>query len=313
MGIKKRGPGAEEKRAGPQPPPDVAPEAADLPTRTPMYKANRADRYLRQAKIKEIGEKTGAQILCYVSGRDAQIDRDDTIGFVDLLHNVRRGQNIDLFLHTRGGDLDAAEKLIELVQTAVGTARLRVIVPDMAKSAGTLMALGADVIVMSDSSELGTIDPQIALNDGRGNRIAHSVLNYLDAYAEHARALRENPEDPVARIMLEQIDPATLSKFEAIRDRARNLAEDLLRLKGKNFTQIASDLMDRRRWPSHGQMIKWEDANQIGLTVEYLPQTDPLWHEYWDLYCLLRLAVKDNEKIFESNYASLILPDPPPM
>src|SRR6516165_7098225 len=116
MGIKKRGPGAEEKRAGPQPPPDVAPEAADLPTRTPMYKANRADRYLRQAKIKEIGEKTGAQILCYVSGRDAQIDRDDTIGFVDLLHNVRRGQNIDLFLHTRGGDLDAAEKLIELVQ-----------------------------------------------------------------------------------------------------------------------------------------------------------------------------------------------------
>ena len=50
-----------------------------------------------------------------------------------------------------------------------------------------------------------------------------------------------------------------------------------------------------------------------GRDLEYLPQTDPLWHEYWDLYCLLRLAVKDNEKIFESNYASLILPDPPPM
>jgi ClpP class serine protease len=272
-----------------------------------MYKAERADRYLRQAKIKEIGEKTGAQLLCYVSGRYAEIGRDDTIGFIDLLHNVRRGEPIDLFMHTRGGDLDAAEKLTELVQTAVGTARFRVIIPDMAKSAGTLMALGADAIVMSDSSELGAIDPQIALDDGRGNHIVHSVLNFLDAYAEHSDALRKNPEDPVARIMLEQIHPGTLSTFEAIRDRARNLAQDLLKAKGKNFTAIASALMDRTRWPSHGQMIKWGDAQQIGLTVEYLRQTDALWQEYWELYCLLRLAVKDNEKIFESSYASLIL------
>ena len=305
MGVKKRATGAEERPEEPDPPPAGPVEATAGPTRTPMYKAHRADRYLRQAKIKEIGEKTGAQLICYVSGRDAQIDRDDTIGFVDLLHNVRRGENIDLFLHTRGGDIDAAEKLIELVQTAVGSARFRVIIPDMAKSAGTLIALGAAATVMSDSSELGAIDPQIALNDGRGNHIPHSVLHYLNAYAEHSETLRKNPDDPVARIMLEQIDPATLSKFESIRDRARNLAETQLRRQGKNYTEIAAHLMDTKRWPSHGQMIKWQDADQIGLTVEHLPQTDLLWQDYWDLYCLLRLAVKDNEKIFESVYASL--------
>jgi hypothetical protein len=301
MGVKKRAAAAKER---PKEPESLPPRATDVLTRTPMYKAHRADRYLRQAKIKEIGEKTCAQLLCYVSGREAQIDRDDTIGFVDLLHNVRRGENIDLFLHTRGGDIDAAEKLIELVQTAVGSARFRVIIPDMAKSAGTLMALGASAIVMSDSSELGAIDPQIALNDGRGNNIPHSVLHYLNAYAEHSATLRKNPDDPVARIMLEQIDPGTLSKFESIRDRARNLAEAQLIRHGKNHTEIAAYLMDTKRWPSHGQMIKWQDAQQIGLTIEYLPQTDPLWKDYWDLYCLLLLAVRDNEKIFESQYAS---------
>ena len=63
--------------------------------------------------------------------------------------------------------------------------------------------------------------------------------------------------------------------------------------------------MDTMRWPSHGQMIKWQDVRQMGVTVEHLPQTDRLWQDYWDLYCLLRLTVKDNEKTFESDYASL--------
>ena len=66
--------------------------------------------------------------------------------------------------------------------TAVGTGRLRVIVPDFAKSAGTLIALAADKIVMSDSSELGPIDPQFLKKDGDGNARWLSVLSYLKAY-----------------------------------------------------------------------------------------------------------------------------------
>jgi len=277
------------------------------PTKTPMYKASHAARYQRQDMIKKIGEAEGSKLICYVCGKHAQIDRDDIVGFVDLLHNVRKGENIDLLLHTSGGDVDAAEKLICLVQTAVDSGRLRIIVPDYAKSAGTLMALGADGIVMSDSSELGTIDPQIWFDDGRGNSICHSVLSYLDAYKQHSEALTKNPDDTVARIMLEKLDPTTLRKFESVRDRARNFAESQLKLKGKNWSKIASDLMDTTRWPSHGQMIKWQDARQIGLSVEYLPQSDPRWRAFWELYCLLRLAVlKERQKIFESDYASLV-------
>lgn len=280
------------------------PKPAEAPTRTPMYKANHAPRYHRQTMIKQIGDATDATLLCYVCGKSARIDRDDTMGFVDLLHNVPSGSKIDLLLHTRGGDLDAAEKLISLVQTTVAGKRLRVIVPDMAKSAGTLMALGADTIVMSDSSELGTIDPQVLLGDGRGNDFWHSVLDYLDAYEQHAKALSLNRDDPVAQLMLDKIDPARVRKFEAVRARTRNMAEGLLKQKGKNYSQIASDLMDTKRWPSHGQMIKWQDLLQIGLTVEYIPQHDPRWRAYWDLYCLLRIAVTPTQKIFESHYAA---------
>jgi len=282
--------------------PTVAP-----PTKTPMYEAIHAPRYHRQTLIRSIEKDTGRSLICYVSGRDASIDRDDTAGFMELLHNIQPERDIDLLLHTRGGDVDAAEKLMALVQATVGGGQLRIIIPDFAKSAGTLMALCANTLLMSDSSELGPIDPQIWSDDGRGNPICHSVLSYLDAYKTHSASLLKNPDDPVARLMLNKLDPTTLRNFEAIRDRARNFAEDQLKRKGRNFSHIASALLDNTRWPSHGQMIKWQDAKELGLAVEYVPPREKQWLAFWQLYCLLRLAVKDRQNIFESNYASLIL------
>ena len=279
----------------------------NAPTKTPMYEAVHAQRYQRQAMIREIEARTDRSLICYVSGRAAIIDRDDTVGFMEMLHNIPPETNIDLLLHTGGGDVDAAEKLLTLVQATVGGGELRIIVPDFAKSAGTLMTLGADMLIMSDSSELGTVDPQFWANDGRGNDICHSVLSYLEAFKIHAEALRKNPDDPVARLMLSKIDPTTLRNFEAIRDRARNFAEDQLKRKGRNFTHIAAALMDTTRWQSHGQMIKWQDVKELGLPVDYRPPRSADWLDYWRLYCLLRLAVKDRQNIFESGFASLIL------
>jgi len=291
---------------------DLVAHAVPAPTKTPLLQAIHALRYQRQAVITRIQEQTGRRLSCYVGGTASSIDRDDTVGFVDLLHNLPPDSNFDLLLHTGGGDIDAAEKLISMVRNRVGTGTLRVIVPDFAKSAGTLMALGADYIVMSDTSELGPIDPQIFLADGNGNRIRHSVQSYLDAYESHAEMLKKDPNNALARLMLSKLDPATVKLFEAVRDRARTFAENQLKLgmfrSGVgNYTKIASDLIDTRRWLSHGQMISFQDARQIGLSVEYMdPQSDG-WQAYWQLYCLQRLAVGDRQKLFESDYASLVL------
>lgn len=286
-----------------------------VPVKTPMYQAMHSDRYMRQMLIKQIQNERGSRLICYVSGIATGIHRDDTLGFVDLLHNVPRGSNLDLLLHTPGGDINAAEKLISMVHATVEQGVLRVIIPDFAKSAGTLMALGANKVVMSDSSELGPIDPQINLNDGRGNLIVHSVLSYLDAYNTHSEMLQSHPNNVVAKIMLGKLNPETVKFFEAVRDCARSIAEKQLKQwmfqnKTVNHTKIVGDLMDIKRWPSHGQMISWQDATQMELEVEYLdPQKEP-WLSYWKLYCLQRLAVKDRQKLFESDYVSLVFDGP---
>jgi ATP-dependent protease ClpP protease subunit len=292
---------------------ELSPQISVLPiSRTPMYLAQHAARYQRQELIRKIQAHTGRKLISYVAGSAALINRDDTLGVVDLLHNLNKGDDLDLLLNTSGGDMDAAEKLISLVRARVTTGQLRVIVPDYAKSSGTLIATGADAIVMSDSSELGPIDPQITLTDGHGNHIPHSVQSYLDAYKSHSEILRANPNDPVAKIMLEKLDPAMIKLFQAAIARARGFAEGQLRqgmfrMSGGNFTAVAASLIDTGRWLSHGQVIGPEDAADIGLKVEYLEPRNETWCLYWQLYTLQRFAISDRSKIFESDYASFVL------
>ena len=184
-------------------------------TKTPLFQANHADRYQRQTVIKQIQHRTKRSLICYVSGSECAIDANDTMPFVDLLHNVPPNRDLDLLLHTTGGSINAAEKLMGMMRNRVGTAKLRIIVPDFAKSAGTLMVLGADSVVMSDMSELGPIDPQEFLF-GRWQ----SVQSYLDAYEAHAKTLKTDRDNIAAQIMLGKLDPATLKSFETAVNRA---------------------------------------------------------------------------------------------
>lgn len=295
-----------DSEEGIEEPQSIAPPPRAI-EKTPMFTAMNAARYQRQTLIKDI-ETEHPKLLCYVAGNKAQVDRIDTLGFVDMLHNVNPGDPIDLLLHTPGGDVDAAEKLIGLVRSATGEeGQLRVIIPDYAKSAGTLMALGANAIVMSDSSELGPIDPQVSSRDGNGSDVVYSVLTYLNAYDAARKALRDTPDDLAARITFEKFDPTIVSKFQSVRDRARSFAENLLKRRGMNFSKIASELMDINKYQSHGQMIGWETANEMGLTITYMQSTNPVWRKYWALYCHLRLAIESEQRIFESNYVSLLL------
>jgi|TARA_Y100000817_G_C16801262_1_gene519766 hypothetical protein len=300
---------AEQNHYVPTPPPAPEPTPAPKgPTRTPLYEAMNADRYARQNLIKEIEKVTGTTLICYVAA-NPQIERTDVVGMVDLLHNITPGTAIDLMLHSPGGNIDAAEKLILLIRKRAGKAPVRVIVPDYAKSAATLIALGANSIVMSDSSELGAIDPQVELPDSHGHPQTLSAQSYLDAFHLHAERLKEDPSDPVARLMLNKMEPATVRKLERMIKRSRSIAEALL---GQSMikdadqaTDIANQLSDTKKWHSHGQMISHETARGLGLNVVYLAPHDDLWTMYWRLFSLQLWAASSNVKLFESSWASL--------
>lgn len=282
------------------------------PTKTPLFQAMHAGRYARQELIRSIEKLTGTELLCYVAGQNAAIDLDDILGFKDLLHNVQAGSAIDLLLQTPGGDIDSAEKILAVIREAAKANRFRVIVPDYAKSAGTLIVLGADAVVMSDTSELGPLDPQYMAKDARGNELPHSVVHYIAAYEEHALALRANPNDPVARLMLEKLSPETLKLLQSERDRAIACAGGALSTgmfrthPERNFSEKAYRLVDINQYRTHRQRIGWEEArNGLLLEVDYRDPRSNEWMLYWDLYARQRLALKHEEKLFESAHVCL--------
>jgi hypothetical protein len=282
---------------------------AKAPTKTPMYSAMNSSRYLRQDLIKAINAKDGTNLLCYVCTPEALIDRYDIIGFSEMLHNVTENTPIDLMLNTGGGDVDACDKLVHLILSRVGSQKFRVIVPDFAKSAGTLMAVAADKIIMSDASELGMIDPQFPMKDGRGNEFMLSVISYLAAFEEYSAAHRRNPTDPVTLLMMDGFDPKLVRKFQGLRDRVRTFAEDRLKRHGAPASSISAELLDSAKWKTHGAPIFHADATQIGLPIEYISPFDARWQSYWNLYiqqryCLTSLREEGVSKIYESAYAS---------
>ena len=286
----------------------VAMSAAGNP---PIFEASPVNRDRRRALIDRIEQTTGRTLLCYVAGRP--IDYGDVLYVQELLHCVPPGASIDLLLNSPGGDVNVAEKLVDMIRGVfsprdpdIQEGELQVIVPDRAKSAATLMALGAKTVVMSDSSELGPIDPQVPIRDRNGHFVWHSVFDYLDAYDHAEENYRASPADAVFRAGFDKFDPVRLRQFHQLKNRVRQCAENLMKHYGGNYTAAPSKLMDTKRFPSHGQPIGWEIAkNEIKLNVEFKDRHDPLWCLYWNLYCNLRLAVADDKKIFESLHVSL--------
>lgn len=277
-------------------------------TRTPLYAASNSERYNRQDLIKNIQQESAFRLICYVSS-GCRIEHNDALQFRDLLHRIGDGEDIELLLHTSGGGIDAADRLIHMIREKVGGAAFRIVVPHLAKSAGTLMVLGADTVVMSDTSELGPIDPQVLIPDSMGTLGWVAAQNYLDAYETHSEALRGDPEDLPSEIMFRKLDPVVHQRCIAAKKRSRSLAEDLLKRgmfrDGGNWTATAERLIDTEEWQAHSQGISMHDATEIGLRVTQVNPQDDLWQRYWQLYCLQRLAIGDNEKLFESDYVSL--------
>ena len=122
-------------------------------------------------------------------------------------------------LYTRGGDGETALRLIRQAQSRCR--EMTVIVPDQAKSAGTLLALGADSIHMGPTSDLGPIDTQLRLPDG--SPVAARAI--IAAVEEAERRIDQNPTTYPLHVSL--LSDLTALKVQQARD-AMDRAGDLV-------------------------------------------------------------------------------------
>lgn len=168
----------------------------------------------------------------------------------------------DLFLNTSGGQTDATEAIVSLLQSTI--ADLRVIVPHSAKSNGTMICLAASEIVMGAPSELGPIDP--SLNGTPTSILADQVVAQQN-FALHKLALYAIEQTKkLAKSLLTKGMMSHLNEAE-VDDTIRKLAS-------------------RDEFFSHGSVIDHVEASNLKLNVKYLPLEDELWQKLWLLYSM---------------------------
>ena len=117
----------------------------------------------RSALMGQLAQQRGSTVISYITGDRAQLETQISPEIIDLfvqhLDAIGPTNKLSLILHTNGGDTSAAWRLVNLLHTFCD--ELEVIIPSKAMSAGTLISLGANRIVMTKQAALGPIDPSI--------------------------------------------------------------------------------------------------------------------------------------------------------
>lgn len=272
----------------------------------------------RQEIIKSIQQKLNAKLIVYTASPFhpvPSIMTHDIPLFEDLLRSVSDFKKGYLMINSPGGDANAAEKLLMMCRRRF-TEEFNVIVPDYAKSAATLIALGSDKILMGYLAELGPIDPQLQTSPmPRGEVIpARSFIDGLDIIRKKIK----DDGDPVEMYlsMLAQIRPEVLAICQRSIDDSKALAEKWLKnyMLKDNHTQatlVAEWLSTGEKYKSHGKVIDYEEAkNVLKLNVEKIDENSELWSEIWELYCRSISQLqrgRDAAKLFESDSVSLTM------
>lgn len=288
--------------------PDLTP-----PAQTPLFHALEEARYSRQHLLRQIEKRTGRRLIALVGGASSSITARDIPPFVDLLHDVAKEDDLDLLLHTPGGDVDQAERIVMMCRKRIGpTSRLRIVVPDSAKSAGTLIALASDEIVMGYCSELGPIDPQITITTANGETMARPAQSFLDGLNQIVEQVGEANLSPAYFPLLDKLDPALIdfckkAILRSERFATEHLSKHMLNGDLDAAKDVASFFNNQSVHLSHGAVIDADKVKDLGLNVTELAPDDEVWLAYWALYCRLRLALPDNgHSITEGRKTSLI-------
>lgn len=237
---------------------------------------------VRRSYLSKLFRKTGRNVIAYYSGFLSKpgillldINDEDMNGFMMAVHKLDRTKGLDLVLHTPGGSIASTESIVRYLHLMFDK-NLRVIVPQVAMSAGTMIACSAREIVLGKQSSLGPIDPQL-----RGIP-AQGVIN------EFKRALEEYKSDPdsfvIWKPILEQYRPTFLGQCKQAIDWTNAFVTD--QLKGVMFDgdpeaqqkadKIVKMLSDADEHKAHERHISAAKCIEMGLRIRMLEDDNEL-------------------------------------
>ena len=243
---------------------------------------------VRRKYLLELHHHTRRNIILYATGwiqkeapaASVSIGEEDIHALMEVTSGLS-GSTLDLILHSPGGSPEAAEAMVSYLRTRFS--HIRVIVPQIAMSAATMISCAADEIILGKHSSLGPTDPQILLDTPLGVRFvpAQAILDQFDKAKEECA----DPANLSAWLpMLNQYGPDLLVQCEI----ALNLSKELVRTWLQTYMfkdnadhleraeSISDWLANHKNFKSHNRHISRADLLAHQLKVIALEEDDVL-------------------------------------
>ncbi len=250
-----------------------------------------------ETKVDALAQELNADIVVYFG----DVTRAESNYLIQQANKRKLRKNILLLLMTLGGDPNAAYRIARCFQTVYNTVKkdkvkadgetngeFTVLIDGVCKSAGTIMCIGADKLLMSPHAELGPIDVQLRKQDEVGERTSGltpiQAVQFLETqstvlFKRHFKSLRFSDDlgfstkmaahiaadmtVGLLRPIYEQIDPLRLAEV----DRSLRIGKEYgERLQHDNLKDEAINKLVVG-YPSHGFVIDKAEAATIFKSV----------------------------------------------
>lgn len=193
---------------------------------------------------------------------------------------------LDLVLSTGGGSITSTRQIAMLLREFAG--HLTILVPHRARSAGTLLCLSADDLVLGPMAELGPVDSTMD-SEGVPASDAPRTISAQDIRAFRGMAEDwfgvDRPEDrlQVLGLLATRFFPTSLSSFYRFDKLVREVAAELLawQLPGEELAGLRQQIVDRLvgGYHSHDVVLSRRDVRALGLRAAdtTLDEDETLW------------------------------------
>ncbi|EQD24014.1 MAG: hypothetical protein D084_Lepto4C00627G0006 [Leptospirillum sp. Group IV 'UBA BS'] len=240
---------------------------------------------VRRHYLGKLHEYTTRNVVAYYSGwlsrppqtPNLSIGDEDKNGFMTAVHGLDRSLGLDLILHTPGGDIAATESIVDYLWTMFDK-DVNVIVPQLAMSAGTMIACSAQKIIMGKESNLGPIDPQL------GGVAAQAVLDEFQMAVESIK--RDPATIPLWQAIIGKYHPTFLYECLQSIEWSRSMVKEWLKNnmffneneknREKKSQNVLKEIADHSNTKTHSRHFSMKKCLEIDLNIVELEKDNEL-------------------------------------
>lgn len=238
---------------------------------------------LREKYLKKLAKLTGRNVIAYYSSWLSTDSEDDNLyindsdltGFMNAIYDMDASKGLDLILHTPGGSAEAAEGIVKYLRSKFGN-DIRVFIPQLAMSAGTMLACAGKEIVMGSHSFVGPIDAQY------GGLSSFNIIRQFDEAKEDLSYGDTN--ETYWRMQLDRYAPGQYYSAQDAIELGSELVKEWLTscmFAGDDPTETSekiNNILDtlNHNNSSHGRHFGIDDCRAMGLKVVALEDDNKL-------------------------------------